>query len=48
MDQFLLCIVQYVLMAIVILGFGFLGGFLGLKMRKRSDAKTAAAAATEE
>ena len=47
MVQFLLCILQYVLIAIVILGFGFLGGFLGVKMRKRSDAKKAAAAEIE-
>lgn len=48
MTEFLLCIVQYVLIAIVILAVGFLGAFVGYKMRQRSNAKKAAAAATEE
>jgi len=47
MTEFILCIVQYVLIAIVMVAVGGLGAFVGIKMRKSSDAKKAAAA-TEE
>lgn len=48
MGDFILCIVQYVLIAIVMVAVGGLGAFVGIKMRKSSDAKKAAAATTEE
>jgi len=47
MIEFILCVVQYILLAIFILAFGGIGAFVGVKMRKSSDAKKAAAA-TEE
>lgn len=47
MMDFIMCIVQYVLIAIVLAGVAGLGIFAGKKMRDRSDAKKAAAA-TEE
>ena len=46
MADFILCIVQYLLIAVCLVAIGGLGGFLGIKMRKASDAKKAAA--TEE
>lgn len=48
MGDFILCIVQYVLIAIVMVAVGGLGAFVGIKMRKSSDVKKAAAATTEE
>ena len=39
MVDFILCIVQYVLIAICLAAVGGLGGFVGMKMRKSSDAK---------
>ena len=47
MIDFLMCIVQYVVIALFLAGVGGLGAFIGIKMRKSSDAKKAAAA-TEE
>lgn len=47
MTEFLLCIAQYLLLAVATLGIGLLGAFIGIKMRKSSDAKKAAEA-TEE
>lgn len=47
MMEFIMCIVQYIVLAILILAVGGLGAFVGIKMRKSSDAKKAAAA-TEE
>ena len=47
MVEFLLCVAQYVLIALVLLGIGFIGAFIGIKMRKSSDAKAAAEAAEE-
>lgn len=44
---FIMCIVQYVLIALFLAAVGGLGLFVGVKMRKASDAKKAAAA-TEE
>ena len=40
--EFLLCIAQYLLEMIVIIAIGALGGFIGIKLRKRKDAKVAA------
>ena len=48
MVEFLLCVAQYVLLALVLLGIGLLGAFIGIKMRKSSDAKAAAAAEAVE
>ena len=47
MVEFLLCVAQYVLIALVLLGIGGIGAFIGIKMRKSSDAKAAAEAAEE-
>jgi hypothetical protein len=47
MTEFLMCIVQYVVIALFLAGVGGLGAFIGIKMRKSSDAKKAAAV-TEE
>lgn len=47
MTEFLMCIVQYVVIALFLIGVGGAGAFIGIKMRKSSDAKNAAAA-TEE
>ncbi len=47
MVDFILCVVQYILIAIVLLAVGGIGALVGVKLRKRSDAKKAAAA-TEE
>ena len=43
---FIMCIVQYVLIALFLAGEAGIGLFTGMKMRKSSDAKKAAA--TEE
>ncbi len=50
MLDFLLCIVQYLLIALVLAAVGGFGAFVGIKMRKASDAKKAAQTAeqTEE
>lgn len=45
MVEFLLCILQYIIIAVVLLAVGLLGAFIGIKMRKSSDAKKAAQAA---
>ena len=47
MTEFIMCIVQYVVIALFLVGVGGAGAFIGIKMRKSSDAKNAAAA-TEE
>ena len=47
MTEFIMSIIQYVVIAVFLVGVGGLGAFIGIKMRKSSDAK-AAAAATEE
>lgn len=48
MMDFIMCIVQYVLIAVILVAIGFIGVMIGIKMRKNSDAKKAAAAPTEE
>ena len=48
MADFIMCIVQYVVIGALLLAVGGVGAFIGIKMRKSSDAKKAAAAATEE
>lgn len=47
MTEFIMCIVQYVVIALFLVGVAGAGAFIGIKMRKSSDAKNAAAA-TEE
>ena len=47
MTEFIMSIVQYVVIALFLVGVGGVGAFIGIKMRKSSDAKNAAAA-TEE
>ena len=42
--DFLLCIVKYVIEMAILLGIGILGAFIGIKLRRRKDAKTAALA----
>lgn len=39
---FILCVLQYLLIAIAIAAIGGLGMFIGITLRKRSDAKKAA------
>lgn len=48
MADFIMCIVQYVVIALILVAVGGVGAFIGIKMRKSSDAKKEAAAATEE
>lgn len=48
MADFIMCIVQYVVIALILVAVGGAGAFIGIKMRKSSDAKNEAAAATEE
>ncbi len=48
MINFLLCVAQYILIALVLLAIGGIGAFIGIKMRKNSDAKAAAAAEAVE
>ena len=42
--SFLLCIAKYVVEMVILLGFGLLGAFIGIKLRKHKDAKKAAEA----
>ncbi len=42
LTDFIMCIIQYVVIALFLVGIGFLGGFVGVKLRKNSDAKKAA------
>ena len=48
MIDFIMCIVQYVVIALFLAGVGGVGFFLGVKARKSSDAKKAAAATEEQ
>ncbi len=48
MTEFIMCIVEYVMKALFFVAVGGAGAFIGIKMRKSSDAKNAAAAKTEE
>lgn len=48
MVEFLLCVAQYVLIAIALIAIGGIGAFIGIKMRKASDAKAAAKAEAVE
>lgn len=44
MMDFIMCIVQYIVIALFLVAVGGVGAFIGIKMRKSSDAKKAAAA----
>lgn len=48
MMEFLICIGEYLIKALFFVAVAGLGAFIGIKMRKNSDAKKAAAATTEE
>lgn len=37
--DFLMCVVQYLVIMAILAGIGVLGGFCGVKLRKRKDAK---------
>lgn len=41
MIEFLMCILQYVVIMVVLAALGCLGGFIGVKLRKSKDAKAA-------
>lgn len=47
MIEFLMCIGEYLIKALFFVAIAGLGAFIGIKMRKSSDAKNAAAS-TEE
>lgn len=47
MADFIMCIVQYVVIGLCLVAIGGAGAFIGIKMRKSSDAKKAAAADEE-
>lgn len=42
MGDFLLCIAQYLLIMVVLAAIGGLGGFIGVRLRRKKDAKIAA------
>lgn len=42
MGDFLLCIAQYLLIMVVLAAIGGLGGFVGVRLRRKKDAKAAA------
>ena len=41
MSDFFMCIAQYVIILLVLVAIGGIGGFVGVKLRKRKDAKAA-------
>ena len=40
--DFFMCILQYLLIMVVLAAIGGLGGFVGVSLRRKKDAKTAA------
>lgn len=46
--DFLLCMVKYLVEMVILLAIGLGGAFIGIKLRKRKDAKTALAEETKE
>ena len=48
MMEFIMCIGEYLVKALFYAAVAGLGAFIGIKMRKSSDAKKEAAATTEE
>ena len=47
MMEFLICVGEYLIKALFYVAIAALGAFIGIKMRKNSDAKNAAAAKEE-
>ena len=41
MSDFFMCIAQYVIILLVLVAIGGIGGFVGVKLRKRKDAEAA-------
>ena len=41
MSDFFMCIAQYVIILLVLVAIGGIGGFVGVTLRKRKDAKAA-------
>ena len=41
MSDFFMCIAQYVIILLVLVAIGGIGGFVGVKLRKRKDAMAA-------
>lgn len=39
--EFILCILQYLIIMVVLAAVGAAGGFIGVRLRKSKDAKTA-------
>lgn len=39
--EFLLCILQYLIIMVILAGVGVLGGVLGTRLRRSKDAKSA-------
>ncbi len=39
MGDFLMCMLQYLLIMAVLAGVGGIGGFIGVRLRKKKDAK---------
>ena len=48
MIEFIMCIGEYLIKALFFIAVAGVGAFIGIKMRKNSDAKKEAAATTEE
>lgn len=48
MMEFIMCIGDYLIKALFYIAIAGLGAFIGIKMRKNSDAKKAAAATEEQ
>ena len=48
MMTFIMCIVEYLIKALFFVAVAGLGAFIGIKMRKSSDAKKEAAATEEQ
>ena len=46
--EFIMCILDYLVKALFYVAIGGLGVFIGIRMRKSSDAKKAAAATEEQ
>jgi hypothetical protein len=46
--DFLLCVLQYLLIMVVLAAIGGLGGFIGIRLRKNKDAKAAALSGQKE
>lgn len=47
MGDFFLCVAQYLLIMVVLAAIGGLGGLVGVRLRRRKDARVAASKAEE-